>query len=1072
MKWSQLLRSRSIFKFAFILVGSGILCFGQSTGRIGGTVVDASGAIVPGAAAACRNIDTGLTRAVETNQSGLFQCPDLPIGRYNVEVSKGGFQTQRSSDISLVTGQVLDLRLTLQIENAGQTVDVVSEVPLLQTSSSSVQASVTEKQMKDLPLNGRNPLQLVTLAPGATLTDAGTISGQQDNRGLTVNGLRATQNNFRLDGANYNNSFFGSAPILPNPDTLQEFTVQSSAYSANYSGAGALVQLATRSGSNEFHGSAFEFLRNTELNARNFFQLERPPFKLNQYGGTIGGPIKKDRTFFFFSAQDTLQRSAPSPVQFTTPTAAQRQGDFSSVSAKIIDPRTGQPFPGNIIPQDRLDPVAVKLAELYLPLPNRGNNYVSSQNRNIDDTQYLIKIDQVITTNNRLSGRYFLDNNNFQRPFNAPLGFYSANSFRNQSLTLQDTHIFSPRLTATFSGSFGRFARTQVPQAPGLQSLQDLGVQVPQGTPIDVFPGIRANINGYVNIFSGGALQQIPTTFDYHAAATYITGAHTLNFGFDFERDRMFAGDYSYTPGDFAFNGQRTSSPAYPGSGNALADFFLGLPSTFFQDNGRIIDLRESKPALYIQDDWKVNHQLTINLGLRWDPWLPATDKQNTLAGFIPGVQSTVAPGAPLGLVYPGDAGIPNSLFKKDWNNFAPRVGFAWNVGGNSRTVVRGGYGIFYTPVALSIYTRTNSTQPSVLTTNIPNPASFQNPYSNYPGGSPYPRGRIQPDEFGSYQYALPLSGGVLDPGAKTGYSQNWNVTVERQLRSDLALSVAYVGNHGSSILASRQLNPGIYGPGATLANLNDRRLYPGFAAVEIASPYEYSLFHSLQVNATKRTAKGLTLLANYVWSKTIDNTSSTLEGNPGPSNPFNFAHSRGLADFDQTHRFNASAVYDTPHLDVKGFRNVLLNDWQLNVIATLTSGLPFTVTSGTDRSLSGVGSDRADQVGDPSRPDGVDKVQQYFNASAFVPAAIGTFGNVGRNSLRGPGRANVDVSIFKNFFLTESWKLQFRAETFNIQNRANFNNPNASVAAGANFGRILSADDPRVFQFGLKFLF
>ncbi len=681
---------------------------------------------------------------------------------------------------------------------------------------------------------------------------------------------------------------------MPNPDTLQEFTIQSSSYSAEYGGAGALVQLSTRSGSNEFHGTAFEFLRNTELNARNFFQLSRPPFKLNQFGGTIGGPIRKDKTFFFFSAQDQAQRSAPSPVSITTPNAAQRTGNFSSIKNIIVDPLTGQPFGGKLIPQSRLDPLAVKLANLYLPLPNSGTQYISVQNRNIDDTQYLIKIDQVITTNNHFSTRYFLDNDDFQRPFNAPARFYAANSFRNQGLTLNDTQIFSPTLTATFFASFGRFARTQVPQAPGLQSLQDLGAQFPLGTGVSIFPGIRANISGYVNIFSGGAIQQIPTSFDYRAAAVKIWGQHTLNFGAEFERDRVNANDYSYTPGDFTFSGQRTSSAAIPNSGSPLADFYLGLPSVFLQDNGRSFYLREDRPSLYIQDDWKAISQFTLNLGLRWEPWLRPVDLNHTLVAFVPGVKSTVAPNVPTGLLYPGDAGIPSSVWKKDWDNFAPRIGFAWNINGNSKTVVRAGYGIFYTTPAALLYQRTDATQPTNFTTNIPSPQSFDNPYGNLPGGSPYPRAHIPPSQFATYRFTLPVAGGVLDPTAPTGYSQNWNFTVKHQLRKDLALSVAYVGNHGLDIIGSRQLNPAVYGPGSTLANENARRLYPGLGAVEIASPYEYSIFHSLQASVTKRVNSGLTLLSNFVWSKAIDNTSRATEGNPGPHNPFNLNSSRG----------------------------------------------------------------------------------------------------------------------------------------------------------------------------------
>jgi hypothetical protein len=304
------------------------------------------------------------------------------------------------------------------------------------------------------------------------------------------------------------------------------------------------------------------------------------------------------------------------------------------------------------------------------------------------------------------------------------------------------------------------------------------------------------------------------------------------------------------------------------------------------------------------------------------------------------------------------------------------------------------------------------------------------------------------------------------------GYTQNWNLTVERQLTSDTAVSIAYVGNHALNIMGSRQFNPAIFGPGATVANENSRRLHPGIGSMELASSYVYEEFESLQINVTKRAGHGLTLLSNFTWGKTIDDTSSAAEGNAGPSNPFNFRSSRGPADFDQTYRFVASAVYSLPRLAVTGFRNVLLNDWQVNVITSLYSGLPFTVVSGADRSYSGIGNDYADLIGNPARPAGVNQVQQFFNTAAFQPAAIGTFGTVGRNSLRGPAFFDVDTSLFKNFRLTERFGLQFRAEAFNIENRPNFNNPNATVSGGVNFGKITSAADPRVLQFALKLAF
>ncbi len=1069
-----------------LLASAGSSClFAQAIGSIRGTVVDTSGAVVAGASVTATNLGTSAARTVITNQEGIYVFPDLAIGTYSIQASHEGFEIEKRDGVELLTGHTVDLRIELSIGSTAQSIEVTTAAPLIQTASASTQTSVEQEQIQDLPLNGRNALQLTVLTPGTALTSVGTESGQQDNTGLTVNGLRATQNNFQLDGAIYNDRFFDSIPILPNPDALQEFTIQSANYGAQYGGAGALVQLSTRSGSNQIHGSAYEFLRNTVLDAKNYFQQTIPPFKLNQFGGTVGGPIVKNHTFFFFSAEDLQQRSSPNPISITVPTAQELSGNFSALLAKgiaIFNPATGQPYPGNIIPTP-IDTLSGKLADKYL-VPLAANPmtgvFNSTSNSNIDSTQYLVKIDQVVTANNHLSGRYFYNQDNFQRAFNAPLGFYAENLFRNQSLIITDTQVFSPTFTLTGSASAGRFARTQIPQAPGLQSLQDLGQNVPLGSPGEsIFPGIRANISGFVDIFSGGALTQDSTLFDYQVSAVKVLNTHTIGFGGEFERDRINMDDYSYTPGDNTFNGERTAAPtgaALPSgttkSGSALADFYLGLDSQFYQDNGRKAYLRENRPSLYVQDDWKLNRQLTVNAGLRWDPWLAPADLNNTLVGFQPGQQSTIAPGAPLGLIFKGDAGLQPSVFKHDWKDFAPRVGFAWNIGGKGAEVLRAGYGIFYGFPEGLLYQRTDAMQPVDLYLSYPAPPpAWDNIYAGYPGGDPFPRAHVGPDQFANYKFELPVSGGVLDPNSKVNYTQTWNLTFEQQLPHNTAFSIAYVGNHGEHIMGSRQFNPAIYGPGATVGNENSRRLYPGLGAVELAESYEYAIYNSLQANLVIHQQHGLSILTNLVFSKSIDNTSSATEGNTGPPNPFNLQSGRGPADFDQTIRYNLALNYAMPHVGVTGFRNAVVNNWQVNAIASLQTGLPFTVLSGTDRSLSGIGNDYADIVGNPMRPAGVSKIKEYFNTAAFVPAATGTFGDIGRNSLRGPGYADLDASLFKDLFEGERVHAQFRAEAFNTLNRVNFANPVSTVSSGT-YGQITSASNPRVFQFGLKLLF
>ena len=1101
----------------------------QSTGSMTGTVSDSSGAAIPDATVAVTNTGTAQTRTVQTNASGVFSFPDLPIGSYTMQISKAGFATQKRSATELLTGQTIGIDVTLKIGSQVESIEVTTETQQVQTSTSEVASTVDQQEMVDLPLNQRNPLQLTSLTPGAVLTTVGTESGQQDQTGLVVNGLRATENNFQLDNSTYENRFFDSVPILPNPDALKEFTIQAANFSAQYAGAGGLVQLSSRSGTNQLHGNAFEFIRNTSLNARNWFNRPpsvKPPFKLNQFGGTVGGPIViphiyngRDKTFFFFSAEDLQRRSSPVTATIFLPTAAEMSGNFSaflpdstgncpadqssiplgkSVCKQIKNPVTGAAYPGNIITSP-VNPLSLAVANTYT-IPLKGvdqvsGGYVTLENQNIDSTQYLVNIDHQVTNKNHLSGRYFYNQNNFQRPFAAPLGFFALNLFRNQNLTIADSHSFTDTFTTVFRFTFGRYARTQIPEAPGLKSLQDLGSKVSLGTEVPIFPGIRSNIaSGFVNIFSGGALQQDPTAYEYRAEAVKVHGPHQIAFGFVYEHDQINATDYSYTPGDNTFDGSR--------SGLSISDFYFGLDSQFFQDNGRRFYLRESRPALYVQDDYKVTKEFTLNVGLRWDPWLPPIDRNQTLVGFQVGFQSKIAPGAPVGLQFVGDKGVSASVFHQNWKDLAPRIGFAYNVDGKGSTVVRGAYGIFYGFPEGLLYQRTDAMQPVDLYLNISAPGganpggTWDDTYNNYPGGDPFPRAHVSPDEFANYKFLLPVSGGLLNPGSQVEYTQAFNLTIDQKLPWGLSGTIGYVGNVASHVMSSRQFNPAVCAAGAPCSNLNNstcttcttgnensRRLFPGLGAVELADAYEYENFNSLQATLTRRVSHGFKVLANFVYAKNLDIASGANEGSAGPNNPFNFSASYGPADFNQKFRTNVSVNYLQPQVHASnGFVRELINGYEANMIWQGQSGLPFTVTSGTDRSLSGIGNDFADPVPgvSPKRPSGADFHKQWFNTAAFVPAALGTFGSVRRNNLTGPGYEEVDLSLFKNFFPQERVHGQFRAECFNILNHPNFANPTGSVSSGT-FGQLTATPTssgtgtqglPRVFQFGAKIIF
>ena len=998
-----------------------------------------------------------------------------PIGGYDLEVRAAGLRTAIRKNIELLTAQEVDLTVKMELGPVTESVSVTSEATLLQTSSSSVQASMDVRQMEELPLNGRNPLQLIVLTPGASLSAVDTTDGQQDNTGVTVNGTRPSDNNYNMDGGAYTNTWFGSAPVLPNPDTLQDFTVQASNFSARNSGGGALVEMSTRSGTNRFRGTLFEFLRNEKLNARGIFGAERAPFQRNQFGGTFGGPLRKDRTFFFLSYQGTRERSSPSLKRAQPPTAGMRAGDLSSIVAPMYDPLNGQLFPNKQIPKSRLDPIVQTILQKAYPLPTGpGRTLVVEPDADKNDDQTLIKIDHVLSTNNQITGRYFFDRYPFQRDTGSFPGLYGGNLFRNQSLTVRDTHTAGPNLVLIFSGTWSRFNRLQSPVTP--VTLTSLGVKIPRAREMDYVEGIRFNISGFGNLFSGGALQQIPETQQYKASAAINHGEHGLHFGIDYSRVRNYHFDMSQAEGQFTFNGRRTSIASVRNSGSAIADALLGLPSQYLQNSGRTNNLLETRAHFYIQDDWRVARKLTLNLGLRWEPWLPLEDndgaEKNRLAGFMAGVQSVVAPNAPRGLVFPGDPGIPATIYRRDWNNLAPRVGFAWNIFDAGRTVLRGGYGIFYKTIQAQVLAKATEIQPFALQVNrqddIP---SVADPYAGYPGGSPFPF--RSPSSLKDVKFSLPVAGQAVDPMARTGYLQSWNLTLEQKVPGDFVVSTAYVGNKGTKIWGSILANPAVYGPGATAGNIESRRLYPGLGQFVTRSPFVFTNYHALQISVVRRARSGLTLLANYAWSKSIDTASEANNNGGVAQDPWHPNLDRAVSNFDVKHLANFAVVYDLPALKFgpRPFRS-FVNGWQTNGILTLRSGLPLTVETGRDNSLTGANNDRADVVGDPARPAGADAMEAWFNPAAFVPNAMGAFGNSGRNILRGPGLLSLDLSLFKNFRLSERMRIQARGEAFNAMNRRNLGNPVVALT-NANVGQINNmTGNPRVIQIGLKLMF
>jgi Carboxypeptidase regulatory-like domain len=1052
---------------------------GQANSLLTGTVVDPSGAVVVNAEVACRNTQTGVINTRNTNADGLFRFPDLPIGEYELTVTSPGFEPLTRKGLTLLTGYSVDVHLRLEVGTARQAVEVNAPASTVQPTSSELQTSIDSRSMRELPLNGRNPLQLVMLTAGA-IDAGGGGSFQAANNQLAVNGNRATDNTFELDGLSYTDVHFGSAPILPNPDALQEFTVKSSNFAASQTGAGASVQFSTRSGTNQFHGSVFEFLRNNNLDARNFFAASAIPFKRNQFGGAFGGPVIKDKTFFFGSYQGTRVRGGANPAIMTLASEPLRRGDFSSLAKTIVDPQTGQPFPGNTIPSSRIDSIAQKLLP-FIPVPNvaGGTALVPTKpHTDQDDDQFSLRGDHNFSARDHLTARYFYDKYKFQQSSSPLPGFLGYLTYTNQSIIVSETHTFSPNLL--FVGSFGRTTVPRVGDGGAVPvTMQQLGANVPPALP-NLLPQIQVTINGYSAPNSGTLVDVQPSTYEYRGRFTWMHGRHMLQFGADVLRNREYALAPAQAQGVWTYDGSRSAAASIRNSGDSYADFLLGLPFTFKQQGASPQDITETHWNPWIQDDWKVLPRLTLNLGLRWEPWLPAIDSVAPQVGFIAGVQSKVAPNAPTGLVFSGDPGLRHSIFRTDWNNLAPRVGFAWDLAGSGRTVFRGAYGVFYRPVGLNIQRFSSNTAAfRNLVITISNPPSTANPFAGYPGGDPFPAWvpATSLKALGEYQFQRPVGSSGLYVGTRTSYTQTWNFVIERQIRSDLALSLAYIGNHMVKGTSSTEGNPALYGPGATAANVNARRPYAGIGSLQMVTDFEHSTYHGAQIVVTRRMGRGLNLLGNYTYSKCMDNNTLTT-GVVSVINKLDPNKDTARCDFDITHLSNVSLEYDLPDINsLKGVPGRLINHWRLSSILVFRTGTHFAVTSGRDNALSGPTNnsgtnDLADQISAQSgRPAGVDQLAKWFNTAAYVQNAPGTFGNSGRNSLTAPGAWNWDFGLVKNFPITETVQAGLRFEAFNLLNHANFNTP-SSVLTSPNFGSITTASSPRVLQLALRMSF
>lgn len=1056
------------------------------SGTISGIVHDPSGAIVPLVNITATNTGTSATFQTTTDDSGAYILRTLPVGIYDLAAEINGFKKYQTKGIRLQVNEIARVDVNLAVGTAAETVTVSSQAVVVDTTTATLKAVVDQKRIEELPLNGRNPTQLMQLIVGvvkdtrADVTSGTTYPGTLP---VSVNGNRSNSTNYVLDGAQNNDHYTNAPNPMPNPDALQEFSVQTNNFSAEFGRqSGGLVNAVTKSGTNDIHGSAFEFVRNKAINARNFFNPPVSPgsnerrddgLKRNQFGATVGGPVfipkvynGRDKSFFFFSYQGTAQRQAPISTDKVVPTAAQRAGDFSNLLPRMLrNPFDNlAPFPGNRIPTSLFNPVSAAILRDNIPLPTSGNLISVAPPNAYRDDQFLVRGDQQITSANRLSGRFWRSIASSPGLLN-PANYLESvvqRGWNNTSVTITDTHIVSPTITNQFLFSYNHSNGDAVPVYP-TKSLKDLGVNMFN----DDKPQYHVTVAGYFDTMNTGDTNDfIRKEIQFTDTLRWSKGKHQLTFGGEINHGK---GD---TINNFRANGQFNFNGTAPFTTDSLADFLLGKFNTLAQGVGEYKKTRFDMYSLFFQDSFKMRRNFTLDLGVRWEPFLPYTDVDGKLATWRAGQQSTRYVNAPRGVLYPGDAGIPDGGYGKTFSNFGPRVGFAWDVFGNGKTSVRGGYGVFFDR-SNTISTNSQANQApfgTVVTVNGNTVNNFSNPWAGT--SDPFPGTTTPPSTVAFPQFSTQF---VYEEHMRNPYVQSWNLTMERELFGGFIGRVSYAGSKGTRLVALREFNAAVYAPGATTATTNARRpLAPAIGNLTIVEPVSNSTYHALQLTAERRFAKGFSILTNYQWAKSIDDASANKATGAGRTDPNNQAYDKGPSDFDKRHVFNLSGLWELPFQPEHRFARAVLGGWSLNSIVSLQSGFPFTVGSGVDNARTGTGGQRADLVGNPyfsdDRSQG-DKIFQYLNKAAFAPNALGTFGSLGRNTFRAPGFASVDFGLSKGFKIKERLATTFRFEAFNAFNRTNLGVPNAAQNS-VQFMRITSASDPRILQLALRMTF
>ena len=1088
------------------------LCFRAAAqspqASLSGVVTDAQGGAIPAAAIAATATNTGVKTTVTSNEAGFYSMPNLPVGTYTLTVEKNGFRRSVRDNIVLSTGQSLGLDVQLEVGAVAESINVSDVASSIESRTSDVRQLIDSNSITNLPLGDRRTMNVINLTGAAVFVGYNTTGGQKAN--VSLAGGRTQSQMFWIDGGTGQNMRLGVPQMDLDPpiDAVAEIQVLSNNYSAQYGGsAGGVIVETTKSGTNEFHGTLFEYFRNNALDAPGFFAPVRdgkkvaPEVRYNVFGGTIGGPIRRNKTFFFFAYQGRPRRDGAVQT-VVAPTTLQRAGDFSQTLTggrvvPIYDPATTTTsggtttrlqFPGNVIPASRQDPVAVKAIQFY-PLPNVAvntaqGNIVTQLTANF----YEGKVDHSFSDRDRLTGRFIYDQTN-----PTPTSIYPDQAADGANRTLSHvaiyhgawTHIFGPTRVNDLRFEYGnRLNHTQVFGA-GENYAAKLGLQ---GVPADAFPNFAPS--GYGSLGSTGVERQQYPIVQHQLVDDYswVRGKHALKFGGELRRSRNHEVNLPTPSGSFGFATQATGLPGNASSGNAIASMLLGVPNSYAQNRTDVLDRYSWYIAGFAQDDWKVSRALTLNFGLRWEADTPMRDSDNRFNGFDSGQINPVS-GTPGVVKFMGVNGFRTNGYNPDWNNLAPRFGFAWKPLAN--TVVRGGYGIFYAhPFDSGVPNQASlGFSTSVSITSPDNGLSF--PFHLRDGvPNVAPTKPVLDDTFGAVPVGKTTNTAVtfFDPSRRSGYAHQFNLGIQHQLPGSMIVEVSFLSNDGrklsNSTVSINQILPGVLGPGHS-AQVD--RPYPQFSNVSIIAPsFAVSNYYAGMIRFEKRFSHGLNIVSSFTRSKFLDNSfesGSTLGNNGGPySNYYNRRADYGYSANDVPNRFNFSGVYQLPfgagrRWLTKGPARLIAGGWSFSTVTTIQSPPPFTVTAQTNTTNAfSAGALRPNVAHNPNLDNHT--VARWFDTLAFTQPAIYQFGNEGVGILRGNGLRNVDLSVERIFQFKERYKVEFRAEAFNAFNHTNFGLPNASFGS-PNFGIVTSAGGastsagaPRQIELGARIRF